>query len=103
MEFDVNKLDGLVLSKSRKIDVKLSQEEIEFMSNIYNTIINSEDYESTTRYLAGIYGMSISDIKYIRNVYYNKFASKEEKIEYYNKMKTLKKEIEKKDLLILGW
>lgn len=91
MEFDINKLESLSLSKNKKSKIDLTEEEIAFMYNIFNLIINSEDYEQTTEYLAGIYNMSVSDIKFIRNFYFYKYASREEKLIYSQKNKELKK------------
>ena len=86
MEFDFNKLN---LSK-REFDKSIfTDNEVEFMSNIYNYIINFEDYDVAMSYLAGIHSVSILQIEQIRKIYYNYFASKEEKIIYSNKIKEI--------------
>ena len=70
MKFDIDRIEKIALkkSKSNKIDINLTKEEIEFMSNIFNTIINSDDYGVAMRYLAGINELSVSDIKFIKNI-----------------------------------
>lgn len=98
MFFDLNKIEKFV---SNTKEIALTEEEIAFMSNIFNSIINSEDYEITSSYLAGIYGMSVSDIKFIRNVYYRYFASKEEKRIYTDKISGIKKEKRRKGFIDL--
>lgn len=91
MDFDVSRLEKLASLNSKKVNIDLTDEEISFMSKIFNTIIDSEDYDSMIKYLAGIHGMSVSDIKFIRNVYAFYLASNEEKLIYNNKLKELKK------------
>jgi len=92
MEFDVKRLEKLTLSKTKKTPIDLTEDEIKFMSNIFNSIINSDDYESMIKYLAGINSMSISDIKLIKNIYAYYLASRDEKMIYNDKMKQLRKE-----------
>lgn len=92
MSFDVSRLDKLANLKSKKVNIDLTDDEISFMSNIFNAIIDSDDYEAMIKYLAGIHGMRVSDIKFIRNVYAFYLASNEEKLIYNNKLKELKKE-----------
>ena len=92
MEIDIKRIEKFALAKSKKnINFDLTEEEISFMANIFNTIINSDNYDIVIRYLAGIHGMSVSDIKFIRNVYAYYLAPAEDKKIYYNKVKTLKK------------
>ena len=92
MEFDIKKLEKMPLSKSNIHNINFTAGEIDFMANIFNTIINSDNYDVVTEYLAGVNGMSVSDIKFIRNVYYLYFASREDKKIYNDKVKGLKKE-----------
>ena len=61
MKFDMTKIEKLALSKTKKTTINLTEEEISFMSNIFNSIINSEDYETTIKYLAGIIGSFLSE------------------------------------------
>jgi len=91
MEFDISKLEKIASCKKGQVNVNLTVEEISFMSNIFNTIINSENYENIIQYLAGINCMSISDIKFIRNVYYYYYASPDEKMIYSEKMQEVRK------------
>lgn len=95
----MSRIEKVALSRTKKINVELTDEEIAFMSNIFNTIINSDNYDSAMEYLAGINGMSISDIKFIRKVYCFYFADHEEKIIYNNKMKKLKRENRKRGFI----
>lgn len=94
MNFDIDKIEKLALvkSKSKKIDINLTPEEIEFMSNIFNAIINSDNYSVAMKYLAGINELSVSDIKFIKNIYYYYFADNDEKRIYNDKIRELKKE-----------
>lgn len=92
MNFDINKLEKLMISRSKRDKFNLTEEEISFMSKIFSTIINSDNYDSITEYLAGIYNMSVSDIKFIRNVYYLYYADNEDKKIYNEKMKEIRKE-----------
>lgn len=101
MNFDMTKIEKLALSKTKKTTINLTEEEISFMSNIFNSIINSEDYETTIKYLAGINEMSISDIKFIRNVYNYYFADQDEKNIYKDKMDEIKKEKRKQGFIDL--
>ena len=101
MKFDMTKIEKLALSKTKKTTINLTEEEISFMSNIFNSIINSEDYETTIKYLAGINEMSISDIKFIRNVYNYYFADQDEKNIYKDKMDEIKKEKRKQGFIDL--
>lgn len=101
MKFDMTKIEKLALSKTKKTNIELTEEEISFMSHIFNSIINSEDYETTIKYLAGINEMSISDIKFIRNVYNYYFADQDEKNIYKDKMDEIKKEKRKQGFIDL--
>ena len=51
LKFDINKINTLVSNKSLNKD-NITNEEYEFMRNIYNFIIDSEDYESSIKMLA---------------------------------------------------
>jgi len=72
------------------------------MANIFNTIINSDNYDTIIEYLAGIHGMSISDIKFIRNVYALYFAPVEDRLIYNNKMKKLRQEKRRRGFIDLS-
>lgn len=75
--------DRLYDFSKNKIDkTDLTTNEITFMSHIFNTILDSEDYISTVKYLAGINEMSVSDIKLLIGIYFLKLASPDEKKEY---------------------
>lgn len=102
MEFDISKLEKIASCKKGQVNVNLTVEEISFMSNIFNTIINFENYEDIIQYLAGINCMSISDIKFIRNVYYYYYASNDEKKIYNEKMKEVRK-VKRKNGFIDFW
>ena len=101
MKFDMTKIEKLALSKTKKTNIELTEEEISFMSHIFNSIINSEDYKTKIKYLAGINEMSISDIKFIRNVYNYYFADQDEKNIYKDKMDEIKKEKRKQGFIDL--
>ena len=81
MNLDMNKINKLVSSKSLAKD-SLTEEEYDFIRMIYNTIIDSEDYEISTKMLSIIYDMKESEVKYLKNVYYSFLATKEEKKAY---------------------
>lgn len=70
------------LSKNKIDKADLTTNEITFMSHIFNTVLDSEDYISTVKYLAGINEMSVSDIKLLIGIYFLKLASVDEKKEY---------------------
>lgn len=75
--------DRLYDFSKNKIDkTNLTTNEITFMSHIFNTVLDSEDYISTVKYLAGINEMSVSDIKLLIGIYFLKLASPDEKKEY---------------------
>lgn len=75
--------DRLYDFSKNKIDkTDLTTNEITFMSHIFNTVLDSEDYISTVKYLAGINEMSVSDIKLLIGIYFLKLASHDEKKEY---------------------
>ena len=67
MNLDMNKINKLVSSKSLAKD-SLTEEEYDFIRMIYNTIIDSEDYEISTKMLSNIYDMKESEVKYLKNV-----------------------------------
>ena len=81
MNLDLNKINKLVSSKSLAKD-SLTEEEYDFIRMIYNTIIDSEDYEISTKMLSNIYDMKESEVKYLKNVYYLFLATTEEKQAY---------------------
>ncbi len=81
MNLDMNKINKLVSSKSLAKD-SLTEEEYDFIRMIYNTIIDSEDYEISTKMLSNIYDMKESEVKYLKNVYYLFLATTEEKQAY---------------------
>ena len=62
MNLDMNKINKLVSSKSLTKD-SLTEEEYDFIRMIYNTIIDSEDYEISTKMLSNIYDMKESEEK----------------------------------------
>lgn len=70
------------LSKNKIDKTDLTTNEITFMSHIFNAVLDSEDYISTVKYLAGINEMSVSDIKLLIGIYFLKLASPDEKKEY---------------------
>lgn len=75
--------DRLYDFSKNKIDkTDLTTNEITFMSHIFNAVLDSEDYISTVKYLAGINEMSVSDIKLLIGIYFLKLASPDEKKEY---------------------
>ncbi len=75
--------DRLYDFSKNKIDkTDLTTNEITFMSHIFNTVLDSEDYISTVKYLAGINEVSVSDIKLLIGIYFLKLASPDEKKEY---------------------
>lgn len=81
MNLDMNKINKLVSSKSLTKD-SLTEEEYDFIRMIYNTIIDSEDYEISTKMLSIIYDIKESEVKYLKNIYYSFLATKEEKQAY---------------------
>ena len=94
----INKLEKLSLKKSKyNVDsIDLTSEEIEFMRNVFNTIINSDNYDTIIDYLAGTHDISVSNINFIKNVYFYYFATTEEKLIYSRKIKE-KKKIKRKE------
>ena len=62
LKFDINKINTLVSNKSLNKD-NITNEEYEFMRNIYNFIIDSEDYESSIKMLAIIHGLKENESK----------------------------------------
>lgn len=96
MDFDISKLEKLSLSKTKKDNLNLSEDEIKFMKDIFDSILNSDNQDTIIEYLSGIHGLSISNIKLIRNVYFYFLASREEQIEY-TKIKTKNKKIRRKE------
>ena len=99
MNFDINKFYNLKNKKSKEIKNNLTQEDINFTSNIFYSILNSEDYDEKIKYLAGIYELSISDIKLIINIYLSHFADKEDKNNYNEKINIKKKESAKQGFI----
>lgn len=81
MNINIDKINKLVSSKSLTKD-KLTDSEYDFIRMIYNTIIDSEDYEISTKMLSIIYDMKESEIKYLKNIYFSYLATKEEKQAY---------------------
>lgn len=91
MKFDIKKINELVSNKSLNKD-NITNEEYEFMRNIYNFIIDSEDYEVSIKMLAIIHELKESEIKYIRNIYFLYLATKEEKMPYFYMLEQTKKQ-----------
>lgn len=91
MKFDIKKINTLVSNKSLNRDT-ITNEEYEFMRNIYNFIIDSEDYETSIKMLAIIYKLKESEIKYIKNIYFSYLATKEEKMPYFYMLEQTKKQ-----------
>lgn len=91
MKFDIKKINTLVSNKSLNRDT-ITNEEYEFMRNIYNSIIDSEDYETSIKMLAIIYKLKESEIKYIKNIYFSYLATKEEKMPYFYMLEQTKKQ-----------
>lgn len=96
MEFDISKLERMSLSKKKNENIEFSEEEKKFMKYIFDSILNSDNQDTIIEYLAKINDLSISDIKFIRNVYLHFFASKEELIEY-TKIKNQKTKARRKE------
>lgn len=96
MEFDISKLERMSLSKKKNENIEFSEEEKKFMKYIFDSILNSDNQDTIIEYLAKINDLSISDIKFIRNVYLHFFASKEELIEY-TKIKNRKTKARRKE------
>ena len=61
------------------------------MKDIFDAILNSDNQDTIIQYLAGIHGLSISDINFIKNIYFHFFATKEEQIEYTKIKKSITK------------
>ena len=91
MKFDIKKINTLVSNKSLNRDT-ITNEEYEFMRNIYNFIIDSEDYETSIKMLAIMYELKESEIKYIKNIYFSYLATKEEKMPYFYMLEQTKKQ-----------
>jgi len=91
MDLDMSKIITLGLSKTKKTENNLTEDEKNFLSSIFSKISDSEDPEKAMEYLAGIYGITVSQIKLLRNVYYFYLATTEEKIQYNKKNKELQK------------
>ncbi len=92
MSFDIDelvkKITEVSLRKTKKVSFKLSDKEEEFISFVFDSIINSDAPEFTTSYLANIYELTTSEIKLIRNFYYLHYATNEEK-QAYKKMQDI--------------
>lgn len=94
LKFDINKINKLISNKSLNKD-NITIEEYNFMRNIYNFIIDSEDYDTSIKILAIMYDLKESDIKYIRNIYFSYLATKEEKMPYYYMLEQNRKQNKK--------
>lgn len=92
MNFNINKFYNLKNKKVKDIKNNLTQEDIDYITNIFYSILNSEDYDEKIKYLAGIHEYSISDIKLIINIYLLHFADAEDKKNYNEKIKIKKNE-----------
>lgn len=77
---EIERIYALSMRKIEKKD--LTNDEIKFMSSIFNMVIESEDYNSTVNYLAGIHGLSVNDIKLIVGSYFIRLATPMEKKQY---------------------
>lgn len=99
MNFDISKLYNF---KDKKNRIELTQQEINFIRNMFYLVLNSEDYEQKIKYLAGIYEYSISDIKLIINIYLTNFADKEDKKNYNEKIKLIQLENTKNGFVNFG-
>jgi len=80
----MNKIHSLSLKKN---NIELTDEEKNFIRYIYLSIYDSEDEVATISYLSSVLGISISSIKYLKNIYFTYLATKEEKIEFAMKKK----------------
>ncbi len=92
MSFDIDelvkKIYEISLKKTKKVSFKLSDKEEEFISFVFDSIVNSDAPEFTTSYLASIYDLTTSEIKLIRNFYYLHYATNEDK-NAYEKMQSI--------------
>lgn len=94
--FDISKLEKISLSKTKQQNVELTEEERNFMKYIFDSILNSDNQDTIIDYLAKINDLSISDIKFIRNIYLHFYATKEELVEY-TKIKNGIKKVKRKE------
>ena len=94
--FDISKLEKISLSKTKQQNVEFSEEERNFMKYIFDSILNSDNQDTIIDYLAKINDLSISDIKFIRNIYLHFYATKEELVEY-TKIKNGIKKVKRKE------
>lgn len=94
--FDISKLEKISLSKTKQQNVEFSEEERNFMRYIFDSILNSDNQDTIIDYLAKINDLSISDIKFIRNIYLHFYATKEELLEY-TKIKNGIKKVKRKE------
>ena len=86
MDFDIDNFLNKTRSK-KNTTLEFTLEEINFMKNIFEMIVLSEDYDSKIKYLSGIYNISVDDINIIKNIYLTKYADKELKEEYLSNIK----------------
>lgn len=84
MNIDMEKIRKIEVNKNKDFKSNFNEEDINFMRYVYNNMIESDSYESTNHYLAGIYELSVSDIKYLQKIYYYYFATDEERNLYIN-------------------
>lgn len=79
MDFDLTKIEKAI-ANGEKLD--FTKEQIEYMANIYNAVVNSSNSKDIIEDLAILNNMSVSDIKFIRNIYFMYYATVEEKNNY---------------------
>ena len=76
MDYDTNRIKNLFQDKKRDC---YFQDEIDFMSYIFNMIIDSENYDVTKKKISSIYNITIDEINLIENNYFKYFATDKEK------------------------
>jgi len=70
MYINIEKLRKLSSRKTiKKNDIE--EKELESIRHIYYSLVDSEDYNSTIKYLSAINEISVSDLQFLIKFYYN--------------------------------
>lgn len=78
MYIDLEKLRKLSSNRNVK-STDIDEESFKNIHRIYDTVVDSECYDTTIKYLSAINDISVYDLKFIVKFYYDHFASEEER------------------------
>lgn len=84
MSIDIERIKKITIKKNSDFKSKFNEQDVKFMSYVYNQMIESDCYEATNNYLAAINELNVSDINYLQKIYYYYFATEEERKLYIN-------------------